>query len=156
MRATRRTLCAAFVASLAFSPVLTPAFAQSDRIGVVKTQTGTVHIERGGQRAAATVGAPVFRNDRIVTGRDGSVGVTFPDNAMLSAGPNSVLVLDQYRFDPSTHEGAMDVSIQRGTLSAIAGKLVETTPGSMRVRTPSAVLAVRGTEFVVRVEPVGE
>jgi len=156
MRATRRFLCTTVVAAFAAAGLAPSAIAQSERIGVVKTQSGTVHIERAGQRASAAVGAPVFRSDRIVTGRDGSVGVTFPDNAMLSAGPNSVLVLDQYRFDPSTHEGAMDVSIQRGTLSAIAGKLVETTPGSMRVRTPSAVLAVRGTEFVVRVEPVGE
>jgi hypothetical protein len=94
----------------------------------------------------------VFQADRIVTGRDGSIGLTLADNAMLSAGPNSVLELDRFRFDPSTHKGNLDVSLKKGTLSAIAGKMVAENPESMKVRTPAAVLGVRGTEFAVRVD----
>ncbi len=85
-----------------------------------------------------------------------AVGLSFADSAMLSAGPNTVLVLDQFAFDPYTRKGSFDVSLKRGTLSAIAGKLVSETPGSMRVRTPSAVLGVRGTEFVAQVGDVAK
>jgi hypothetical protein len=131
---------------------LLPSAVYADRIGLVKVQSGDVQIERTGQRAPAAVGAPVFRADRIITGKDGSVGLSLADNAMLSAGPNSILVLDQFNFDPTTHEGNLDITLRKGTLSAISGKLVAQTPGAMKVRTPAAVLAVRGTEFVVRVE----
>lgn len=126
--------------------------AHADPIGVIKVRSGEVFVERNGTRLPAAVGMPVERADRLVTGRDGSVGVSFADDALLSAGPSTVLVLDAFNFDPSTREGNFDVSVRRGTLSAISGKLVARTPGAMKVRTPSAILAVRGTEFAVHVE----
>lgn len=125
----------------------------AEPIGLIKVQSGDVGIERQGARIAAAVGVPVDRGDRIVTGGDGSVGVSFADGSILSAGPRSVLVLDAFSYDSTTRVGHFDVSIKRGTLSAISGKLVAQTPGAMKVRTPSAVLAVRGTEFVVHVDP---
>lgn len=141
---------------LAFALTICPIIARADPIGLIKVKAGDVHIERAGVRSAAAVGVAVDRADRIVTGRDGSVGVSFADSSMLSAGPNSVLVLDQFNYDPTTRAGNFDVSLRRGTLSAISGKLVAQTPGAMKVRTPTAVLAVRGTEFVVHVEAAAE
>lgn len=132
--------------------VLAPMRARAEGIGLVKTTSGEVVIERGDERLAAAVGMPVFQKDRIVTGPDGSIGLTLADNAMLSAGPDSVLALETFRFDPGTHAGQLEVSLESGTLSAIAGKMVEANPESMKVRTPAAVLGVRGTEFAVRVE----
>jgi hypothetical protein len=126
--------------------------ASADQIGLIKVQSGEVRIERQDVRIPAAVGVPVQRADRIVTGKDGSVGVSFADSSILSAGPNSVLVLDQFKYDPTTRDGNFDISLRRGTLSAISGRLVAQTPGSMKVRTPTAVLAVRGTEFVVHVD----
>jgi hypothetical protein len=136
--------------------LLLPCWALADGIGQIKVSTGAVTIERAGRQLPATVGATVYQSDRIVTGKDGAVGLSFADSAMLSAGPNTVLVLDQFAFDPYTRKGSFDVSLKRGTLSAIAGKLVSETPGSMRVRTPSAVLGVRGTEFVAQVGDVAK
>lgn len=126
--------------------------ARAEPIGLIKVHAGEAHVERQGARIPAAVGAPVDRADRIVTGRDGSIGISFADGAVLSAGPNSVLVLERFDYNPTTREGNFDVSIKRGTLSAISGRLVAQTPGAMKVRTPTAVLAVRGTEFVVQVE----
>lgn len=138
--------------ALAIVGVLTAVAAHAEPIGLIKVQAGEVFIERQGARVTAAVGVPVDRGDRIVTGRDGSVGVSFADGAILSAGPSSVLVLDAFNYDPSTRAGNFDVSVRRGTLSAISGKLVAQTPGAMKVRTPTAILGVRGTEFVVHVE----
>jgi len=82
---------------------------------------------------------------------DGTVGITFLDNTLVSAGPNSTLVIDSYRFDSTTHAGKFDASLQRGSLAVISGKMVKQSPEAMRIRTPSSVLGVRGTEFVVKV-----
>ncbi|HEX6265365.1 MAG TPA: FecR domain-containing protein [Burkholderiales bacterium] len=134
--------------------ILTAAFAAAsyaDDIGQIKTVRGSVHIEREGQRLDATPGMAVRQADRLVTGADGAVGVTFLDNSLLSAGPGSVLAIDRFNFNTTTHAGQFDASLQKGTLAVVSGKIVKQSPGAMRVRTPASVMGVRGTEFLVSV-----
>jgi len=128
---------------------LAPA-ARAQEAGHVKVVKGAVQIERGGQKLPATLGAAVQSGDVVTTGPDGSVGITFLDNSLLSAGPNSVLAIDRFAFDTTTHQGAFESSLQKGTLAVVSGKLAKTSPEAMKVKTPAAVLGVRGTEFVVR------
>jgi hypothetical protein len=128
------------------------AAAQAADIGQVKTASGSAHIERGGQHLAAQIGAGVQEGDKLVTGADGSVGVTFTDNSLLSLGPDSALTIDRYAFDSTTNAGRFDTSLSRGTLAAVSGRIVKQRPEAMRVHTPSSILGVRGTEFVVSIE----
>jgi hypothetical protein len=120
--------------------------------GQVKTSSGTVYLERGGKRLPASIGTAVQEADRVVTGADGSAGITFTDNSLLSVGPNTVLEIQKYQFDTTTHAGQFDASLKKGTLAVISGKMVKQSPESMRVRTPSSIMGVRGTEFVVKVD----
>ena len=124
-------------------------------VGQVKVTKGEVHVERDGARIPATVGMPIRQADRLVTGADGTVGVTFADNSLLSVGPNSALAVDKFSFNASTHEGQFDASLQRGTLAVISGKMVKQSPEAMKIRTPASILGVRGTEFVVKVADPG-
>jgi hypothetical protein len=110
--------------------------ASASEVGQIKTISGTVHIEREGQRLPVQPGAAVRQSDTIVTGADGAVGVTFSDNSLLSAGPGSVLVIDRYVFNPTTHAGQFDASLKRGSLAVVSGKMVKQSPDAMRVRTP--------------------
>lgn len=130
--------------------VVAPAPLAAQEAGHVKVSRGTVQIERAGQKVPASVGAPVQTGDVVTTGADGSVGITFLDNSLLSAGPNSVLALDRFAFDTTTHQGAFESSLKRGTLAVVSGKLAKQSPDAMKVKTPAAVLGVRGTEFLVR------
>ena len=127
-------------------------FARAEDVGQVKVAKGTVHVERDGQRLPAAVGMAIRQSDTLVTGADGSAGVTFSDNSLLSTGPNSILVVDQYKFDSTTHAGKFDASLKKGTLAVVSGKIVKQSPGAMRVRTPAAIMGVRGTEFMVQVD----
>jgi hypothetical protein len=90
--------------------------------------------------------------DTLVTGRDGALGVTFLDNTIVSAGPSTTLEIERYTFNSTTHAGEFDASLKKGSLAVVSGKMVKQSPGSMRVRTPSSIMGVRGTEFVVRVD----
>lgn len=137
-------------AVLAAFAVAMPAWAID--IGQVKTAKGTVHVEREGKRIPASVGMPIRQADTLVTGADGAVGVTFTDNSLLSTGPNSVLVVDRYNFDSTTHAGRFDASLKKGTLAVVSGKMVKQSPDAMKVRTPAAIMGVRGTEFIVQVD----
>jgi hypothetical protein len=135
------------VAAAAFAVA---AYAQD--VGQIKTAKGAVHVEREGKSIPAAPGMHVRASDKLVTGADGAVGVTFLDNTMISAGPSTVFEIERYRFNSTTHDGEFDASLKKGSLAVVSGKMVKQTPGSMRVRTPSSVMGVRGTEFLVRVD----
>jgi hypothetical protein len=120
--------------------------------GHIKTVKGSAVVERDGKQIPATAGMTILESDTLVTGADGSMGVTMTDNCLLSVGPNSTLAIEKYVFDSTTHAGNFDASMQKGTLAVISGKMVKQSPDAMRVRTPATVMAVRGTEFVVKVD----
>ena len=136
------------VMAVATALLAVPAFAQD--AGEVKVSKGAVHIERSGLRLAGLPGTRVRQSDVVITGADGSVGITFADASRLSIGPNSRLAIDRFAFDSTTHQGALEATLATGTLAGVSGSIVKQTPGAMKVRTPAAVLGVRGTEFVVR------
>lgn len=123
----------------------------ADSVGQVKIATGTVAVERDGKTSALAVGDRVFQSDTIVT-KDGMVGITFADNSMMSLGPQSRLSLDEFKFDTTTQNGTFNSSLQKGTLTVKSGQIVKQTPEAMHVRTPAALLGVRGTEFAVRAD----
>ena len=109
-------------------------------------------VDRKGQSLPGRVGLLLETDDVLRTGADGSVGITMRDNSLLSAGPNSILSLERFEFDPTTSEGRFDARLRRGTLAVVSGRIAKKSPQAMTVRTPSAVLGVRGTEFVVSVD----
>jgi len=123
----------------------------ADTAGSVKTVKGAVHIERAGKSTGVAVGSEVQGRDRIVTGADSSVGITLRDNTQLSAGANSVLDLNKFVFDTTTHDGALDATVRRGSLAVISGKLAKANPNAVRFNTPTTTLGVRGTEFIIEV-----
>ncbi len=123
----------------------------ADDVGQIKVAKGQVSVDRGGQSLPAQVGMTLASADVLKTGADGSVGITMRDNSLLSAGPNSVLSLDRFDFDPTTYQGRFESGLQRGTLAVVSGRIARQSPQAMTVRTPSAVLGVRGTDFVISV-----
>jgi len=142
----------AFTTAVAMTLGLCAAPARADDIGRVKVTKGQVSIERAGASLPAPVGARLQSADVVTTGSDGSIGITMNDDSLLSAGANSRLSLDRFVHDPSTNEGRFNVSLNRGTLAVISGRIAKQSPDAMTVRTPASILGVRGTEFVVKVE----
>ncbi|MGE4281761.1 MAG: FecR domain-containing protein [Magnetospirillum sp.] len=129
-----------------------PAFAQEAFIGKVKTISGTVFAEHDGIRRTLKLGDSLVQNDTIRTLADGAVGITFADNSMMSLGSESVLELERFQFNSTTNEGVFSSRLQQGTLAVKSGKIVQQTPEAMSIRTKTALLGVRGTEFVVRAD----
>jgi hypothetical protein len=128
------------------------AAAANTKIAQIKNVSGDTVIVRDGARTPATSGEILFEKDTIETGADGSIGLTFTDNTVMSAGPNSEIALEEYRFDSTNFNGAMLTDIRKGTLSMVSGDVARSSPGAMKVKTPTAILGVRGTRFAVSVE----
>jgi hypothetical protein len=136
------------VAGLMAMLVAASAYA-GDEAGLVKDAKGAATIERGGKKIAARPGTELLVSDRVVTGADGSVGITLHDGTMISAGHNSILTLNKFKFDSTTHQGELDASLKRGTLAVVSGKLSKSSPDAVKYRTPTSILGVRGTEFLL-------
>jgi hypothetical protein len=120
-------------------------------IAQIKNVTGQAAVLRSGERRPANVGDMLLVKDVIETGPDGAIGITFIDNTVFSAGPSSQIALDEFRFDSNDFRGAMLADLRRGTLAVVSGDIARSTPGAMKVKTPTAILGVRGTTFAVQV-----
>jgi hypothetical protein len=129
------------------------AAAENTQVAQIKTVSGKAEIVRNRSRNDAKVGDPLYEKDTIETGPDGSIGIVFIDNTVMSTGPNSEIVLEDYKFNSSNFSGSMLTDMNRGTLSMVSGDIARSAPGAMKVRTPTAILGVRGTRFVIEVEP---
>jgi len=136
---------------LAFAFAAKAQSPQNPQIAQVKTVSGQVSIQRGGASVPVKVGDPLYEKDTIDTGADGSIGVTFIDNTVMATGPNSEVALEQYRFDSNNFNGSMLTDMRKGTLDVVSGDIAKSSPGAMKVKTPAAILGVRGTHFAVEV-----
>ena len=154
MKLTARTLfCGCSLALILASPAT--VLSAPEESGTIKTVRGDVRIERDGKPSEARVGDAVHVSDRIVTGGDGSAGITLKDDTLLTVGANSTLVIERFAFNPTTNEGSLATALLKGTLQFITGLIARANPRAVAVHTPTATLGIRGTEFIVEV-PAGE
>jgi len=130
-----------------------PAPAAEDFIGSVNKTQGTASIVRQGQAIPARAGERLMQNDTLRTGADGSLGVIFRDDTLLSLGPDSELTVDKFVFAPAEGNLAIVTKMAKGTAAYLSGKIAKLSPQAARFETPLAVLGIRGTRFVVQVVP---
>jgi hypothetical protein len=131
-------------------PIVQKPIAQKP-IAQIKKVTGHASVLRSGERRPAIVGDMLFVNDVVETGSDGGIGITFIDNTVFSAGPSSQIALDEFQFDSNDFRGAMLADMRQGTLAVVSGDIARSTPGAMKITTPTAILGVRGTTFAIQV-----
>lgn len=126
--------------------------AAAETAGHIKRMEGDVRIVRNQQTLPASPGSEVLAGDRLVTGANGSVGLTTSDNTRLALGPNSHLVLDNYAYNQATQQGNIAVRFLKGSFAVITGLIAKLSPQNVKVSTPTATIGIRGTEFVVKVD----
>lgn len=130
--------------------VITPG---DGRLGTFKTVQGQVTLAQGDTRRAAVVGGALLPQERLSTGADGIAAVTLRDGTVLTLGPDSSLDLAEFDFNYTTQEGSMWVKLARGSLRVITGLIAKLQPEKVKVTTPTAVIGVRGTDFIVETRP---
>lgn len=136
--------------ALAVLLVAVPAWAGP--VGTIKNASGDASVLRGPQKLAATPGLDLEQNDSIVTGADGSVGLTLRDNTTLSVGPKTTMGLDEFDFEPASDRMKLVTSVARGTMMMTSGTIAKLALEKVSVVTKSGTVGVRGTRFVVSVE----
>ncbi len=147
---TMRHLLAAFLITMFFC---TPALASSDgEAARVKTVTGTASIARQEKVIPAIKDEKVYKGDTLKTGPDGSLGITFRDNSLLSLGPNSTVVIDEFLFAPTQGKLSLVTRLVKGTAAILSGVIARLSPQAVRFETPVATVGIRGTKFLVAID----
>lgn len=141
----RKSFLLAAIAGLIASPA-------AAEIARVKSSSGPAAIERGTTRLPAAPGLLLFAGDRIVTGKNGRIGLSFIDNTRFAIGPNSRIAVSKFEYDRTRQQGTFVTQVDRGSLAVVSGKIAKSGRDTMTVRTPNSLLGVRGTRFIVEVE----
>ncbi len=121
-------------------------------VATVQKVSGMATVVRQGQTMSAKIGLEIYQNDTLRTGPDGSLGVVFRDDTLLSMGPESVLVIDEFVFAPKQGKFSIVIRMLKGTAAYLSGLISKLAPESAHCKTPTASIGIRGTKFVARVE----
>ena len=141
MWALRTVFCFLGVLSLVSASLITTASAAP--VGKVTRVQKQAQV---GSRPAK-VGASVSMNQRLRTGPGARMQITFVDGTNLTLGENASVVVDKFVYNPAKSTGAMALSSAKGAVRFSTGKIGSMKKKDVTVSTPSAALAVRGTEF---------
>ncbi|WP_368413349.1 cadherin domain-containing protein [Dongia sp.] len=126
------------------------AQAATDAIGKVESISGTATVQHtDGTTAPLAGGDPVFLNDVVVTGSDGSVGIVFVDGTTFSLSAGARMTMDEMVFDPASGGGNFVTSVLQGTFIFNTGTIAPN--GNMEVNTPVGTIGIRGTTVAARI-----
>jgi hypothetical protein len=125
-------------------------------IGTITEQVNAPpSIVRKSATLAATKGSGVEADDNVRT-TAGKVGITFTDNTRVQINENSKLVIDSFVFDPNNKKGGkLAMKVAMGTVRYASGAVAHNNPDSVKLTTPTATIAVRGTDFTMTVDELG-
>jgi len=126
-------------------------------IGSVTENKGTVcRIERNKNQLSGLKGSSVESMDVYATGACVS-DITFKDDTKVKVNENSRLVIDDFVFDPNASDaGKLAMKVGMGTVRYASGQIAKTNPQSVNIKTPTASIAVRGTDFTMSVDETGQ
>ena len=125
-------------------------------IGSIVDLAGTAVIKRGKDTIAVAKGTPVETNDRVET-KNGVVNIRFKDDTSVKVTENSSLVIDDFVYDPKNAAGGkLSLKAASGTVRYVSGNIAHNNPNSVKINTPTAAIAVRGTDFVMAVDETGK
>ena len=131
-----------------------PAWAE---IGKISTQVGPdSSIQRGKQVIAGKPNTGIVSNDTVSTRKGTTLNINFKDNTKVKITENSRLVIDDFVFDPKKSDaGRLAMRVSMGTVRYASGQIAKVNPQRINIKTPSAAIAVRGTDFHMTVDEAG-
>jgi hypothetical protein len=122
-------------------------------IGSVTESSGTAIIKRGKDTIQIAKGTLIKVNDKVET-KNGKVKIVFKDDTNVTVTESSSLVIDDFVYDPKRGAGNLGLKAAAGTVRYVSGSIAK-DPKNVKINTPTAAIAVRGTDFVMAVSETG-
>ena len=138
---------------LTLTTLVTNSFAS---IGEVTIHNGSAVIDRqdGDKDIEVEKQLDVFSYDTVKTGQ-GQVGIKFIDDTRVDVTAHSKLIIDEFVYDPNTNTGKLSLKATLGTVRYASGQIAKNSAQNVNIKTPTATIAVRGTDFAMTVNEIG-
>ena len=127
--------------------------ANTDFIGVIGAAVGEITNQNNEKLSN---GSKIFFGDTVVSYNNSNAQILFLDQTILTLGEDTELTIDEFIYDPNSHEGSFVSNVKSGTVKFITGQISKKNPENLEVKFPSGTLGARGTEFVVLAENKNE
>ena len=122
-------------------------------IGDIAELSGNAQIVRD-QPYSAELDFAIQSNDPAITS-NGRLGIKFLDDSVVRLTEHSQLVIDEYIYDPDPSKSKMSLNFALGTARFITGNLQRIDKQNIKLSTPTANIAIRGTVFTATVDELG-
>ena len=122
-------------------------------VGNISELTGEASVVRD-KPYNAKLAFNIQQNDEAVT-TDGRMAIRFLDDSQVKLTEHSQLTIDEYIFDPNPSKSKMAITFGLGTARFITGGLNKIDKNNIDLKTPTANIAIRGTDFTVTVDEIG-
>jgi len=125
-------------------------------IGEVKLHEGNSVIDRkdGEKGIVVEKELDILSYDTVKTG-NGKVGIEFIDDTRVDVTQHSKLIIDEFVYDPNTKTGKLSLKASLGTVRYASGQIAKNSATNVKITTPTATIAVRGTDFTMTIDEVG-
>jgi hypothetical protein len=140
---------------LVLSTFLVTASAVGAPIGTITEIDGDGQILRDTNAIGNEVGTGIEQLDEAVTNK-GKMRIDFVDETRLDVVDHSRVVIDEFIYDPATGKGSLDMRATLGAVRYASGQIAKNSRQNVRLRTPTATISVRGTDFAMIVNEIGE
>jgi len=138
-------LTAALVTQVAFAQPVQQA------VGKIEAVRGIGFVQTPGQGPRSlSKGTPLLEGDRLSTAAQASAIVLLKDGTRMTVRPESDLVLDQVRFNAGAADNSLLLNLIKGGLRTLTGLISKGSSNAARIRTPTATVGIRGTDFDAR------
>lgn len=136
--------------------VVSGAFIPATNIGNITELNGTGRVVREplDKTYEASLELNINSYDNVQTS-NGRMGITFLDDSQVRLTEHSELIIDEFIYDPDPSKSKMALQFASGTARFITGKLATIDKENITIRTPSATIGIRGTDFTVTVDELG-
>ena len=126
-----------------------------DIIGSVTELDGIGQIKRENETVGNSTGTTIQQMDEAST-KQGKMRIDFIDETRLDVVDHSKIIIDEFVYDPATGKGSLDIRASLGAVRYASGQIAKTSRQKVRLRTPTATISVRGTDFSMVVNEIGE
>ena len=129
--------------------------AQADVVGRLTQVEGRVDILKGGQLPATPVKADdgVQPGDVLRTKSLSKAQITFIDNSTMTLAPESRVAIEAYMFDAAQNKRNAVIELFKGLAYVVVSKVYQSAEPDFVVKTQTAIMGIRGTEFGIRLQP---
>ena len=126
------------------------AAAHAEVVGRVLIAAGDTSLIRNNRELRVAVGSPVEYQDTLKTGPASNMQVRFTDESIVSLRDQSLLKIDEYKFT-GKQDGLEKVffNLVKGGFRTITGLIGRVNKTNYGVKTATATIGIRGTNFAL-------